>query len=392
MRYLVFFVIVTALVSIASIYVVGEPGYVYIHWADWQVETSLAIFAAAAVALLLVVYLVTEIIGIVFRIPSRLGRSYRKYRGQKTLRTASQAFQHLVLGEWTKAEKQFDSSAKGLPEPVMNYLAAAYASQQNGDLPKSKRYLQRAKELGSEYEHVVALFSCKLRIQRKEYAEAITDLRVLCSKLPNNPVAFKALAELYRETGQWSLLHQLLPHLTKSKAYSTSELKELTNELLRHRLQDVTSAGELMKVWNQAANIDRQNPEFASVYVRKLLEYGRHQEAEKIVRKTLDKRWDTHLAYLYGLVGGEIDAKKMYDTATKWTQNHGDDVNLLLTVGKLANRLQIWGKAQSSIESAIDHGAGREAFELLGSTLEAQGKSDEASDIYKKGLSIYTGA
>ncbi len=386
MRFLLLFVIAVALVSIASVHVIGEPGYVFVQWADWQVGTSLAILAAGSAVLLLAVYLLIAIFAVVVRIPRRVGRSYRQYQEQKTQRTTAQAFQHLILGEWTKAIRQFDSAARKLPEPVISYLAAAYASQQNDDTAKSKRYMQQAKAASKDQDHAVVLVDAKLKIEREEYAEAVEDLRALVAKLPNNPTVLRTLGAAYRQIGQWRSLRQLLPHLKKTEAFSPSELECLEAQLLGDRLADAASASELMAVWNESSNGNRLDLEVTSIYVRQLLAFDKHQEAEKIIRKTLDKHWSTKLARLYGLIGGEMDAQKLYDTAVKWSQAHAGDVNLMLTVGRLAQRLELWGIAQSSFEKAIDSGAGSEAFELLGKLLEARGRVDEALQICKQGL------
>ncbi len=386
MRFLLLFVLAVGLVSITSVYMIGEPGYALIRWSDWQIETSLAFLAAGAAALLLAVYLGIAIVALVLRMPRRFSRSYRKYQEQKTLRATVQAFQHLILGEWTKAIKQFDSAARKLPEPVISYLAAAYACQQSEDAAGSKRYMQQAKAAGRNHEPAVALVDARLKIKRGEYAEAVEDLRALVAKLPSNPTVLRALSDAYRQTGQWRELRQLLPHLKKAEAFSPSELERLSVQLLGRRLASAASASELMTVWNEASNANRLDHEVTSIYVRQLLVYDKHQEAEKITRKTLDKNWSTQLAYLYGLVGGEMDNQKLYDTAVKWAQAHGDDVNLMLTIGRLARRLKLWGIAQSSCEKAIASGAGGEASELLGRLLESQGRVDEALQIYKQGL------
>ena len=107
-------------------------------------------------------------------------------------------------------------------------------------------------------------------------------------------------------------------------------------------------------------------------------------------RKSFDAYW-TELAriqiwpiVLYGLIGGDMDSRRLYDTAVKWTKLHPEDADMLLTAGKLANRNSLWGKAQGYLESSIQHGGRREAFEELGQLLENQGYAEKAFDVYKK--------
>ena len=153
---------------------------------------------------------------------------------------------------------------------------------------------------------------------------------------------------------------------------------------MRHRLQLVDSSSELLAIWKRSSSHVQNDPEISAVYVRKLLEFDRHEEAEKVIRRVLDRTWDSDLAYLYGLIGGDMDSRRLYDTAVKWTKLHPEDADMLLTAGKLANRNSLWGKAQGYLESSIQHGGRREAFEELGQLLENQGYAEKAFDVYKK--------
>ncbi len=385
MRYLLLLIVLIAAVSVATFNITDETGYVYLRWGQWQVETSLVIYVAATLLVLMVIFLGYELIRGIFRIPRRLGRSYRKYQKQKKLITTSKAFTNLLLGQWSKAEKQFISCAKSLPEPIANHLAAAYAAQQSGNLTRRDSYLKQAKALGSDYHHAVALFTCRLDMLRADYSTAIRDLKSLCSQLSNNPLAFRMLAEAYEATEDWTSLTQLLPHLKKSKAYSPKQFKSLADKLQQRELQRATSASELLNTWKQVSSADQQNAKFAKVYVRKLLDFERHQEAEKVIRRALNSRWNSKLAYFYGALGGKLDNNRLYETAAKWVSAHPNDPNILLSAGKLATRIGLWGKAQSHLEQAVKNSGGREVYAQLGEVLERQGKAGEAFQVLKQG-------
>ena len=384
MLYLVLVLILIAAASVATIYVIGEPGYIFLQWGSWQVETSLILVVTFTFLVVLLLYVLVELIGGIVGIPSRVGKSYREYREQKKLITTAKGFRHLLMGDWAKAEKLLEGAAKHLPEAAINHLAAAYAAQKRGNLGERDAYLIKAKEQGQEYQHVVSLVTCRLQMDQNEYPSAIEELKKLCSALPNNAAAFRTLAEAYQKIDDWTSLDQLLPHLQKSQAYSSKEFRMLSSRVLRHRLQLVDSSSELLAIWKRSSNHVQNESELSAVYVRKLLEFDRHEEAEKVIRRVLDRTWNSDLAYLYGLIGGDMDSRRLYDTAVKWTKLHPEDADMLLTAGKLANRNSLWGKAQGYLELSIQHGGRREAFEELGRLLENQGDAEKAFDVYKK--------
>ena len=188
MLYLVLVLILIAAASVATIYVIGEPGYIFLQWGSWQVETSLILVVSLIFLVVLLLYVLVELIGGIVGIPGRVGKSYREYREQKKLITTAKGFRHLLMGDWAKAEKLLEGAAKHLPEAAINHLAAAYAAQKRGNLGERDAYLIKAKEQGQEYQHVVSLVTCRLQMDQNEYSSAIEELKKLCSALPNNGV------------------------------------------------------------------------------------------------------------------------------------------------------------------------------------------------------------
>ena len=62
----------------------GEPGYVFLQWSDWQVETSLILIVAAIFLAIIVLYVVFGIITGIFGIPGRIGAIISRIQGCKT--------------------------------------------------------------------------------------------------------------------------------------------------------------------------------------------------------------------------------------------------------------------------------------------------------------------
>jgi len=379
-------ILLIVIVSVLTIYVIQEPGYIVLQWDVWQVELSLALGILALVLTVLLLFVGLEVLAGLFKMPGRLGRSYREYRGQKKLTALVRGLQYLLLSDWSKAEQLLDKSAAHLPQPAVGYLAAAYSAHKQGDFQQRNQYLKKARDVDKKDQGLVSLFACRLLIEQGEYREAIEGLKKLCAKLPKNAQAFAMLANAYEQTGDFEALYLLLPHLKKNKALSTDEQKALTVKIYHHRLRSAHLSAQLQTVWNSAPPAAQKDNDVIAAYVRKLLEFNCHQEADKVIRSALNRQWHSDLAYLYGLVNGVLKDERLYDTASDWLRRHPDDADLLLTAGKLARRLGLTGQAQAHLKKSIDLGGRIDAYEELGQLFEEQNKDTEAFGVYKAGI------
>jgi HemY protein len=112
-----------------------------------------------------------------------------------------------------------------------------------------------------------------------------------------------------------------------------------------------------------------------------------HKQAEQLLVSELKRSWNQRLVYLFGDLQVE-DAGSQLDLAERWLEQHPRDPVLLLTLGKISSRNQLWGKARSYLESSIEQHATAEAYRLLGALLERVGEADEASACYRRGLEL----
>jgi len=80
---------------------------------------------------------------------------------------------------------------------------------------------------------------------------------------------------------------------------------------------------------------------------------------------------------LYGEAGG-ADALPQIERAEKWLRQHARDPALLLALGKLCMRQELWGKAQSYIEASLALEATHDGHMTLAALMERIGKPQEA--------------
>lgn len=72
--------------------------------------------------------------------------------------------------------------------------------------------------------------------------------------------------------------------------------------------------------------------------------------------------------------------------AEEWHKQYGEQSVLLLTLGRLCVRCQLWGKARGYFEESVKLHADPETYAEYGKLLEQFGELDSAVQKYREGL------
>jgi len=119
------------------------------------------------------------------------------------------------------------------------------------------------------------------------------------------------------------------------------------------------------------------DPTIAATAARYHLALGSPAEAQAIIEQALEREWNSSLVSLYGEAGG-ADAIPQIERAEKWLRAQARDPALLLALGKLCMRQELWGKAQSYIEASLALEPTHDGHMTLAALMERIGKHQEA--------------
>jgi HemY protein len=113
-----------------------------------------------------------------------------------------------------------------------------------------------------------------------------------------------------------------------------------------------------------------------------------NSNVEQLVLKSLDRQWDDSLIEVYGRFEAK-DANTQLARAEKWLDDFGHNENLLLSLGRIAMRARLWGKAQGYFEASIGARATPAACQALAQLYEQQlQQPDKAAEYYQRGLKL----
>ncbi len=385
-------ILVAALLAAVGISVLlkDQTGYVMLTWGEWTVETSLALFVLLLSALFIVAYLVVRTLVTLFNIPKGTGRWNEERRRKKSKRTLVQGQVELVEGQWQAAEKHLLKHVDKSDAPLLNYLGAAQAAQQQGAIERRDHYLQLAYKEDKKAAIAVQLTQAELQLAEGKPEQALKTLSYLKEVAPRHVRVLTQLAQVYEKLGAWKELRELLPTLRRRHLLSDEERKRLEQKSSLGLLEEAIRSGsdkQIREVWSSLPKEMRGNPDLVYRYAETLLQHNQGDDAEAILRSTLRKQWDGKLVRLYGEVEG-ARVERQLSVADSWLESHPQDADLLLTLGRLALRNQQWSKARRHLESALAIGPSAEACQELAGLLDQMGEKDRAVEYYREGMRL----
>lgn len=390
MKYLILILVLIIAVLGGILLVQDDPGFVLIRYAGTEVTTSLAFTLAAVVALAVVMNLVFRLVMMLLRLPRSIkqGNTQRKVlRGRRLL---VQGLIDLAEGRFENAERNLLKLVEFSDSTLINYLAAARAAQLQGHNKRRDEYLKLAHEHNPQAGVAIGVTQAELQLSSKQTERALATLNSLNQMAPKHDYVQRLLARVYLQLQDWALLSDLLPEIRRKKLFPEDRLKDIETQAYSGQLRLKARAGlkELEQSWTQLPKECRADTEYVLIYAQLLLDAGANEAAEKIVRETLGKQWSDRLAELYGRIPCENPNQQMQQ-AELWLKDNDKNPYLLLTLGRLSLRVQLWGKARSFMEASLGQKALPESCLELAQLLSTQmGEVELAHQYYRQGLEL----
>jgi HemY protein len=356
-----------------------DPGYVLLGYGKFSVETSLLVFIV-----------VIGLVASVWRVPVRVQRWGRRRRALRLQQWFDSGTLELVEGRFERAERRFARLLKSNQAPLQAYLSAAQAAGRLGADERRDAYLQLAQQRLPQAEVSILINQAELQLADGQSDQAQTTLTRLRTLAPHSNPTLRLLMQLWLQQQNWQKLRELLPELRRSQVIDHQQWHRLAIQVYRERIAEFASATDIEGLnagWKQLPPPVQQDAGLLAVYVEQLVRLGSHSQAAELVRNQLALSWDERLVYLYGDVQ-ESDSAAQQSVAEKWLAQHADDGVLLLTLGKISLRMQLWGKARSYLEASINARPDAESYRLLAGLLEQLDEPEQAAECYRQGLKL----
>ncbi len=381
-------------VLVAVLFIKDDPGFVLIQYAGQSLETTLAVALVVLVVASIVINIVLKIIFFILRIGHYLKKKADKRKVEKSRILLNKGLIDLTEGRFSLAKTKLTQLIDYAENPLINYLTAARAAHQLGEYDQRDEFLKQAYETNPDAQIAIGVTQGELQLAAKQTERAYATLTHLFQKSPKHDYVLKLLAKVYIALEEWDKLKDLLPTIKKKKLFVDVKLHEIEQMTYAGCLAGSCSENleQLNKIYKQINKALPNDATLLGKYIERLEQLDDSQtNLEKVIRESLNTQWNKELIIRYGLLD-KIDVNTLLNHAEQWQELHKFDAELLLTLGRLSRRAQLWGKAQSYLEASIaadenPHNC-LELAELLEHDLD---QAEQAMAYYQKGLRTCAG-
>lgn len=388
MRFLLFLFLALA-AGIGLTLFAENPGYVLLTREPWTLETSLSLFFLGLLVVFGFFYLLLRLLDNFINTPARMRRWKQQRNRQQAIDDTRLGIIDAICGHWAQAEKRLQRKLAHSPQREINLLTSAWAAQQQNEHAKRDEYIATARSCADSKEEntelAVGLVQCALLEQSGNTEQALEILQSLYQQAPANPAVINNLARLLQNTGQWQELLGMLDAAKKHHAMPEPEMAAMQATAACGLLDSAGNFSEAESAWKSLPRKLRLQTDVISSYCRALMRFEHHQDAEALIRNTLKNEWSTDLVELYGLLQTDNPAAQLKQAET-WLADHQTNTTLMLCMGRLAIKNQLWGLARSYLEVAVQNADSNQAFLELARLFESLGEDESALETYKHGL------
>jgi HemY protein len=386
------FLLIAALVlgAFGAHFLLEDSGYVLIRMRGYAVEMSVP----GLVLALALTYAAIRVLVRLWRAPRKIGRAAGQYRDRRARKQLTRGLIAIAEGDAVRGERLLARGAGRSDAPVLNYLTAARAAQQQGADERRDSWLRLAFEREPDAGTAILITQAELQSERGQYEDALVTLRRLDEKASRHGRALALMADVCMQLGRWEDLTAMLPTLAGAHSINKGELANLQERLVAALMRQATSDGDAERVETLRKGLPRSlqaRPSLVVTYAECAARVGDHDRLEKLIRKTLKTAWNSRLVEVYGELETSRPTAHLAHVEA-WLTRRGEDPVLLLTAARLCMQNQLWGKARSYLETSLGIRPDVVGYRLFGQLLENMGETDAAAEAFRLGLEAATAA
>lgn len=370
-----------------------DQGYVQFALAGWRVEMSLLFFAVLALLAFIAAYVALRLLSHTLALPSYV-RAYRARRHRDRAQAAlAAALQAWLEGRYARAEKEAIRAYEGGAAPGLASIIAARAAHELGVPERRERWLERGLDEGLRTAGMLS--RAVMALGERDYGAARDALTGLQGSGARHIATLRLLLRAERGLRHWDEVLRLTAQLAKrdaippgvSEEYRVQAHVELLAQSAVHR-----SAFE--ERWRKVPAREQSIARIAGSAARHALALGLAQLGREALEKALAAEWTPALVAQYGelpqmdAAERANEARLRIERAERWLLEHAGDPQLLAALGRLCVHAELWGKAQSYLETSVSFEESRATHLELARLLDRLGRGAEAHKHYRRAAEL----
>jgi HemY protein len=374
----VFLLIAASAVTLALLFRLNT-GYVLFVAPPYRIELSQNAFIIIAVLAFLALYAVIRAGVRIARMPADVREGRRRRQLERVRAKQDAAIVALLEGRHGKA-RQFAEEALAVPQSTpVAALVGARAALETRDYATASAMLDRPDTQATSLAVPRLMLAAEIALERGQPAEALARLAELRREAGLHTAAQRLELRALTAAGRSDEIPALVDQLVKRKVYDPQQGDLLRASAHADALSKLAhDAAGLRAYWARVTENDRLQPKVARAAATSFMQLGSDREAAEIIARSLDRQWNSGLALLYADCRAP-DPTRQLETAERWLIVHNQDASLLYALGRLCERQQLWGKAQTYLEASLALDNHWRAHVALGEMLATLDRPAEAN-------------
>lgn len=381
------------LASALALVLASDPGYILIHYRGYSIEATLGTVVITLVLLILLYFGLRWFLGIINPLQLLRKSTWKRLVSVSPDKATAIGFNHLLLGRWLEAYKLLVENAEKVENPQLSYLGAAVAAFQRNDRASWNWCLDRAEKKSPMDTQGIQNVRAMLEARSGQHDQALAILVAVHRAVPTSPLVLMQLKDIYLAKSDWDSLDDLLADIEKQKVVEGTELVLLQQKVYQYKLEQSAqnSLDNLRLIWQDLPKSLRNNEMLTGVYLQNLLQFNQDTEAGALLTRFLKQSWSDKLVAMLGFVNSK-QPKQQLQMMEAWLKDKPGNPVLLLTLGRLSLRNQLWGKAREYFEQALRATSNGElSAEInaeLGRLLDHLGEHEKSLACYQRAMNF----
>jgi len=365
-----------------------NSAYALIVWAPWRVHISLNLLAILLLCVFILGYIALRLLSRALALPGAVQAYRAKLRSERAAMALRDAQRLLFEGRYGRAFAQAVVAHDAGVSPGMSALIAARAAHAMREHSRCEEWLGRAAEHDNEVRSARLMTEAEFALADRDYALAAERLETLRAGGARQIAALRLSLQAAAALGQWSEVLRLARQLAKHRALSQEQAAPLVRRAHIECLRELEGdEAALIRYWKQLPRGEREDRVLVRDAVPLLVAAGEPDLASNAIAEAIDAEWDSTLAEQLGRLEGGNTVERIA-LAERWLKRQPDDELLLLALGRLCIRQQLWGKALSYLEASLSVRSTRPAHLELARLCERMDRPEQALMHFRKAAEL----
>ena len=388
MRALIWLLALAAIAVGLSLAARYNDGYALLVLPPWRIELSLNLLVLLALGTFIILHVFMRLVATLAALPERV-RDYRasraRIRGEASLR---ESVRMIIEGRYARALRCAQDAYEAGHAQDLTALLALRAATQLRDAKRVAYWREQALAHDAENHQARLTLEALIAVEDRDYEEAKRLLDQMETERGRHIAALRLLIKVQQKLGNWRDVVRLVRQLVKHRAITSAQGTPLLARAHREMILSLAGDGAALKAYiERMPAVERNAHPFAVEAAQALIRANLCESASRLIEDAIEEQWDSRLAAAYGdCEGGDVMGR--IARAEAWLHAQPGDVALLLTLGRLCRRIQLWGKAQSYLEASLSIRPMRHTHLELASLFDELGRTEEANRHYRQAASL----